>query len=451
MNRDVARVENVPSPAPSPSPPPAVRSPLAVRIVALGAMLVIYCLAYFQRTGIPGTIFDELQHDFDLSASAVTALGAVFVYVYAGMQLVVGIAADRYGGRRTLLFGSAVMCVGQVMFPCAHSTATLFASRVLIGFGSSFVYLSIVKEVDTLFSARHFAGLLGLAMLASYSGNIASTLPFERAVASFGWRDPLMAVAGMSVAAVVVGWVVLRRLNHVPVRRSAIPLRLLWDVLRNRRSRAVLICGTINFPIAFVIQGVLGKKFLQDTVGLSSAGAATFVLIMASVCGLSAVSSGLVLRLMGQRRKPVILGATVLVLSASVLMLVAVLTAAPPWVFLTAYVLLAMSAIGSPPTSAIMKEVNRPDAVAVTISVLNSMTYVGVGILGNVAGAILDAFRSAAATTGVRITYPPAAYATVFACMAGLAVVSLLLALFLVPETHGRPVTLEEIERELAC
>ena len=100
-------------------------------------MLAIYSLAYFQRTGIPGTIFDELQHDFDLSASAVTALGSIFVYVYAAMQLVVGIAADRYGGRRTLLFGSVVMCVGQVMFPCAHSTTTLFASRVLIGFGSA--------------------------------------------------------------------------------------------------------------------------------------------------------------------------------------------------------------------------------------------------------------------------------------------------------------------------
>ena len=37
MNRDAARVENT-------QPPAATRSPLAVRIVALGAMLVIYCL-----------------------------------------------------------------------------------------------------------------------------------------------------------------------------------------------------------------------------------------------------------------------------------------------------------------------------------------------------------------------------------------------------------------------
>ena len=97
-------------------------------------------------------------------------------------------------GGRTLLFGGAIMCVGTVLFPCTHSTTMLFASRVLIGFGSSFVYLRIVKELDTLFAPRHFAGLLGLAMLAGYVGNIAATLPFERAVHSFGWRDTLLAV-----------------------------------------------------------------------------------------------------------------------------------------------------------------------------------------------------------------------------------------------------------------
>jgi predicted MFS family arabinose efflux permease len=450
MTRNTTTDENdLPSPL-APQPAVATGSPGAVRVVAFGVMAVIYGLAYFQRTGVPGTVFDELQHDFGLNASAVTALGAVFIYVYAGMQLVVGMAADRYGGRRTLLFGSVIMCAGALLFPCAHSTTMLFASRVLIGFGSSFVYLSIVKEVDTLFAARHFAGLLGLAMLASYLGNIAATLPFERAVNVFGWRDTLTAVAGMSLVAVAVAWVVLRRLERVPVRRESIPLKLVWDVLRNRRSRALLVCGMINFPVAFVIQGVLGKKFLQDAVGLSSAEAAAFVLVMASACGAAAVCSGPVLRLTGQRRKPVILGATGMILLSTVLMLVAVLTAAPGWVFLAGYVLLALSTIGFPASAATMKEVNRPDAVAVTISVLNTVAYVGVGVLSNAAGAILDGFGSQAEITEARIVYPTAAYATLFACLAGLALISTLVTLFLVPETRGRILTLQEIERELA-
>jgi MFS family permease len=213
------------------------------------------------------------------------------------MQLVVGMAADRYGGRRTLLLGSVIMCVGAAVFPCTHSTGMLFASRMLIGFGSSFVYLSIINELDTLFAVEHFAGLLGLAMLASYVGNIAATLPFERAVQSFGWRDTLLAVAGATAIATALTWCVLRRLPHVTRQRRGLGLGLVWNVIRNRRSRPLLVCALINFPICFVILGVLGKKFLQDTARLSSAHAATFVLVMAGACGLAAASSGPALRL----------------------------------------------------------------------------------------------------------------------------------------------------------
>jgi CBS domain containing-hemolysin-like protein len=119
-------------------------------------------------------------------------------------------------------------------------------------------------------------------------------------------------------------------------------------------------------------------------------------------------------------------------------------------VFLAGYVLLAVSILGSPATSATMKEVNRPDTVAVTISVHNTAAYVGVGVLGNAAGAILDAFRSQAEVTAARVVYPTAAYTALFACLAGLALVSTLVTIFLIPETHGRTVTLQEIDRELA-
>jgi predicted MFS family arabinose efflux permease len=139
-----------------------------------------------------------------------------------------------------------------------------------------------------------------------------------------------------------------------------------------------------------------------------------------------------------------------MILAATGLMLAAVLCAAPGWVFLVGYVLLALSIVGLPASSATMKEVNRPDTVAMSISVFNTLTYVGVGVLSNLAGAVLDAFGGRATVSAARIAYPPAAYATLFACLAGLAVVSLAITVFLIPETHGRPLSLEQLEREMA-
>ena len=422
----------------------------AGKVVALIAMLVLYFFAYFQRAGIPGTIFDELQRDFRMTASAVTGVGAVFFYVYACMQLVVGLAADRFGGGRTLLFGSAFMCVGALTFPLTHSVPALYASRVLIGFGSSFVFLSIVKEVDVLFAPRHFASLMGVVLMVSYVGSIASTLPFERAAHAFGWRDSLMGVGMMTVAAFCVAWLVLRQFDHSTPRHTGAPLRLLRDVVRNRRSRPLLVGALINFPVVFVIQSSLGKKFLQDTTGLSSAGAATFVLVMAAACGAAGLCGGLALRLTGQRRKPLLIAGAGVILLSALLMLGGVLMAAPGWLFLGAYVLLALSTVASPAAVATMKELNRPDAVAVSISVLNGLVYVGVAVLGNLGGAILDVFRAGARVTETGIVYPAAAYATLFVVLSVLGLISLLVTAIFVPETHGRAITIEEIDSALA-
>jgi predicted MFS family arabinose efflux permease len=178
---------------------------------------------------------------------------------------------------------------------------------------------------------------------------------------------------------------------------------------------------------------------------LSSAQAAAFLLVMAVVSGVAAASGGFVLRLTGHRRKPVILFAVSMILLSTSLMLVAVWCRASGRVYLIAYVLLALSILGSPANLATMKEVNRPDAVAVAISVLNTAVYLGVGLAGNLAGAVLDLFAHNAAAGESRIVYPAEAYATLFACLAGLALVSTLVTALQIPETRGCPVTLEEL------
>ena len=58
----------------------------------------LYFFANIQRVAVPGAIFDLLQSDLHLSAPGVTALGSVFMYVYALNQLLIGLFVSRYGG-----------------------------------------------------------------------------------------------------------------------------------------------------------------------------------------------------------------------------------------------------------------------------------------------------------------------------------------------------------------
>jgi len=403
-------------------------------------MVTVYFFSYFQRTAVPGTIFNELQADFGLSAYAVALMGSIFTWIYGGMQLVVGFLADRYGGTRTFLCGSVAMLAGAAWFPLAHTTGTAFGARALTGMGASFMYLSIIKELGRLFGYRHFTTWLGVLIAVGYSGGITATLPFERASATFGWRHVLLAVAALMAAATAVSGLILRRLGAKTPTARSISLTDLGVLFSQRRCWPLLVSSAIAFPLLFVIQTVLGKKFLQDYGGVSSPTAATFILVMATVSTASVMLGGFLPRRLGNRRKPWMLTSALAVLAATSCLLGGTLMGAPGWLFLLAYALLAISSVAVPSNTATMRELNRPEVTALAISVINGLSYIGSGIISQAGGWILGRYHGAATLTASGAIYPPAAYIALCGFLVAMAALNLI-AVCLVPETRGQPLT----------
>ena len=88
---------------------------LHLLLIFLGAFF--YFLANFHRIAIPGAIFDLLQQELKLSAPYITTFGAIFMYIYAFNQLVIGVMVDRFGGLRVMLTGGIILALGSLLFP----------------------------------------------------------------------------------------------------------------------------------------------------------------------------------------------------------------------------------------------------------------------------------------------------------------------------------------------
>jgi hypothetical protein len=84
-----------------------------------------------------------------------------------------------------------------------------------------------------------------------------------------------------------------------------------------------------------------------------------------------------------------------------------------------------------------MKELNRPELVASSISVINGLGYIGSGIIGQLGGWILGRHHGGAAVTASGVVYPPEAYLTLCGFLAALAVVNVIFVC-LVPETRSK-------------
>ena len=141
-----------------------------LRLILFGSAL--YFFANIQRVAIPGAIFDRLQEELHLSAPGVTALGSSFMYVYALNQLVIGLFVNRYGGRRVMLPGALLFCLGSLLFPLSDG-AWLYFSRALTGFGASSIYLSLIDETIRSFRKNRTVAV-SLVIMTGYAGGVAA-------------------------------------------------------------------------------------------------------------------------------------------------------------------------------------------------------------------------------------------------------------------------------------
>ena len=405
-------------------------------LVIFFAMGGVYFFTNFQRAGVPGTIFNEIQNDFGVSAAAVTALAAIFLYVYAGMQVFIGAGADRFGPARMILTGGALLTIGAILFPLSSSMTMLYLSRALVGLGASFMYISIIKEIVLIFPARHFAALLGVLIVVGYSGGLAAQAPLQRVVARLGWRSAFLA-AGLACAVVYLLVAALLaasgRLRHAPAPAS------LGDVRRFARTRAIyplFVCGPINFAMYYVIQIAIGKKFLEDycRMDASSAADTTSAMLFTVIAG--SLIGGFLPRLVGDRRKPFVVITSFGVFAGCAALAAGVLAAAPAWWFVACYILLGVTNATAIVGTTLLKESSPPSTAAFAIGVLNGATYAAVAIVANASGLVLDAFKGQGVLAGGAFIYPPAAYRTLWLGMTVCAAVSVVVSFF-APETRG--------------
>ncbi|MBT5415448.1 MAG: MFS transporter, partial [Rhodospirillaceae bacterium] len=129
---------------------------------SLGAMAFAY--AFYQRV-LPSVMVEELMRDFAVSGAVLGNLAALYFYVYAGMQIPIGAALDRWGTRRLLTFALTLATAGSVLFALADSLVLAYLGRLMIGLGCAVGFVGTLHIVAAWFPHRRFAFMSGMTML----------------------------------------------------------------------------------------------------------------------------------------------------------------------------------------------------------------------------------------------------------------------------------------------
>ncbi|MBV9417136.1 MAG: MFS transporter, partial [Solirubrobacterales bacterium] len=166
-------------------------------ILALG--LAVYIVGVFQRASL-GVAGVEAERRFGITAAVLSLFSVLQLVVYAGMQVPVGVILDRFGSRRLIATGAALMGIGQLLLAITHSAGVAVAARVLVGAGDAMTFISVLRLIALWFAPARVPVLTQTAGIVGQIGQIVAAYPLVALLRGAGWTTSYLSAASIGLA-----------------------------------------------------------------------------------------------------------------------------------------------------------------------------------------------------------------------------------------------------------
>ena len=380
-------------------------------LILLGALF--YFVANFQRIAIPGAVFDVLQQELSVTAPYITAFGAIFMYIYAFNQLVIGVLVDRFGGLRVMFAGGAILGLGALLFPISSNLPLMYFSRVLVGLGGSTFYLSLIRELREFFSDKNFGIAISVMLCIGYCGGIAANAPFVFMMQYINWREILLVIGGIVAAGVILFALLSTKIKFPEINENVklrtLPFRL---VLHKKHNRNLFSFACCNFGISYAIQAIIGKKFLEDFCMMAPSKASVVLSIMAVIAAIFNIINASFCKICHNRRVMFLKNASVITfVSLLIICLCLIFNIRTGYIALIFFVLAGNASLTSLLVP-VLHLTNRKMVSGTAVSIMNFCFFMMVGFLGTAMGFLLNLFTPE--KVGNVIVYSNKSYLAVF-------------------------------------
>ena len=364
----------------------APRSGLSPLAAVTAAWLITSCYYFYQYAmrSAPAVMVPEMSSAFGLTPVGVASLVGLFYYAYAPFSLVAGVAMDQVGPRKVVPLGAATVAAGALLFATGDPTLASIG-RLMQGAGGVFALIGAVYLATTHFPATRAATLIGATQMFGMAGGSAGQFVVGPAIASgFQWDHfwLLMGIVGFPIALMLYLFIPKSQPKAVGGEPNKNWMkdagRAMGAVFRNPQS---ILCGVISgllFIPTTIFDMVWGVRFLQEAHGMP---------YEVAVLRSAAVPFGWIIGcpLLGWlsdrigRRKPVIVGAALVLLATMALALFG-----PPGLF-PPYSLALVAGIASGAAMipyTVVKEANRPEHSGTATGVINFVNFSLSAVLG---------------------------------------------------------------------
>jgi MFS family permease len=355
---------------------------------AVGAWLLVAVYYFYQYAlrSAPSVMMPELTQAFGVDALGVTAIVGMFYFGYSPFSLVAGAALDRFGAKRVVPLGAALVGIGALLFGTGNAAAAN-VGRFLQGAGGVFALVGAVYLITKNFPASLAASFIGATQMFGMAGGSAGQFlvgPIINGGLPWNLFWIFAGVGGLAISACLL--VFLPKEAPAPSAGGTVSvIRSLKAVFVNPQS---ILCGLISgllFIPTTIFGMTWGVRFLQEARGREYGEAVTLAATVPLGWMIGCPLLGFISDKLG-RRKPVILGGSVVMLGVLAWILYGDPAIFRGW---PVGILLGIASGAAMLPYSVIKEANPPKLGGSATGVINFINFTFSALLGPVFGSRL--------------------------------------------------------------
>ncbi len=361
---------------------------LALVMCILAALF--YCYEYYLRVA-PSVMSAELKQAFNLSDAGFGHLAAFYYYAYTPLQIPVGMLMDRLGPRIILTFACFLCVVGTFIFSSTEILLLAQIGRFLVGFGSAFAFVGVMKITDVWLPSKYFALMAGIATTLGLFGAISGVMAMSYMVTTMGYELTLFYAGLFGVVLTLALWLVLRdKKTHLGQKVTGANLDVVWkglfDMIKSPNMWITGLIGCFTFLPISTFAELWAVPFLESS-GYTKHHAALGSSVIFLGFAVGGPLWGILSDYMRSRRIPLIIGSFL----AAIFLFLAIRL--PHLSQFNMYTLLFLSSFAASVeilVFAVAVDFTKPSVSATAVAFTNMVVMLGGAVLPPVIGKLLD-------------------------------------------------------------
>lgn len=256
-----------------------------VKESAFGAWLIVAVSAAFYSYDVllrvaPSVMKQDLMLHYGISSATLGGITSVYFLSYAAMQMPVGFLMDRYGPKFLLTISGVCCAIGIGIFSITKIVTVAAISRLLVGFGSSFAFVGVLKLASIMLPPSRFAFVSGATMALGMLGATLGDHVISNLLVLEGWQSVCFqaAVLGLILTLLML-FLIPRDVHQREENNETSSFQEIWNgtlqLMKNPQVWLVAILGSLSYTPLTLFAEHFGIEFLQVKYGLSNISASS--------------------------------------------------------------------------------------------------------------------------------------------------------------------------------